>query len=168
MTLTGYSKLLLCHRHIIDLCRYEFMKFPPKADMQSEEAPWGSSSTHPGGPRGFHKNFIMYICTKSSSFVSSTQAGSTWELTGKHKFSLCCTTKLLAKDASVTVITEPDKEPGRSRKPWSGSITIQCCFPIWEINSKNPSMKKNGSNGARNDGEISKFKFIQSVRVSLK
>ena len=39
MTLTGYSKLLLRHRHIIDLCRYayEFMKFPHKADMQSEE-----------------------------------------------------------------------------------------------------------------------------------
>ena len=28
MTLTGYSKLLLCHHHIIDLCRYEFMKLP--------------------------------------------------------------------------------------------------------------------------------------------
>ena len=81
MTLTGYSKLLLRHRHIIDLCRYayEFMKFPHKADMQSEEAPRGSSSTPPGGPRGFHKNFIMYICTKSSLFVSLTQAAAAHE-----------------------------------------------------------------------------------------
>ena len=81
MTLTGYSKLLLRHRHIIDLCRYayEFMKFPHKADMQSEEAPRGSSSTPPGDPRGFHKNFFMYICTKSSWFVSLTQAAAAHE-----------------------------------------------------------------------------------------
>ena len=141
------------------------MKFPHKADMQSEEAPRGSSSTPPGGPRGFHKNFIMYICTKSSLFVSLT-TGSTWELTGQHKFSLCCTTKLLAKRRFCHSHHRTRQEPGRSRKPWSGSITIQCCFTIWEINSKNPSMKKNGLNGARNDGETSKFKFIQRVRVS--
>ena len=55
------------------------MKFPHKADMQSEEAPRGSSSTPPGGPRGFHKNFIMYICTKSSLFVSLTQAAAAHE-----------------------------------------------------------------------------------------